>query len=142
MTEFAKDLTHEGRHGTLAVQEYVLAKQLHRMRRLEGHYDVIITDSPILMGLVYANEDDVHWKNHLIELHKRMDTLDIFLQRHPDKPYNPVGRNQTEEEAHDLDRLIWKMLNNLEPAYRTVTAIPEVATATKLARMVMQRLAT
>jgi hypothetical protein len=100
--EFAKDLVWEGRNRVLENQLYILGKQMHRVWRLLGQVDAVITDSPILLALFYAPE----WT----ELHKlaldvwsKWNTLDIFITRDPERGYNPKGRTQTEEEAREVD---------------------------------------
>ena len=51
--EYAKDKTWEDNAFTLKCQPYITAKQIFRQHRLLGKVDYIITDSPILNGLVY-----------------------------------------------------------------------------------------
>jgi hypothetical protein len=109
-TEYAKELTWEERHSTLEVQEYVMAKQLMRLRRVEGKVDVVVSDSPILQGLAYARPRDAAWAEHLVNLHREMDTFDIFLRRNPDKTYDEAGRNQSRTEAEKLDGDIERIL--------------------------------
>jgi hypothetical protein len=40
----------------------------------------------------------------------RENSIDILLRRV--KPYNPNGRNQTEDEAKEIDKTLKEMLNN------------------------------
>jgi hypothetical protein len=108
--EFAKDLTWEERNETLKNQIYIFGKQNHRLWRLNGKVDVIITDSPLLLSLVYSNEED--WE--LTELVKKTvneyNNYNFLLNRV--KPYLPNGRSQTEEEAKAIDSNIRSMLDN------------------------------
>jgi hypothetical protein len=52
--EFAKELVWEGRHKALRYQQYIIGKQMWRVERLRGEVDVVVTDSPILFGLIYG----------------------------------------------------------------------------------------
>lgn len=108
--EYAKDLVWEGRHSTLAFQPYVAAKQMHRVHRLIGKVDVVVTDSPILLCPIYGTGIGYHkgsFDRFIVDSYKGWNTLNIFLIRNPEHhPYNPKGRNQTEEEAKVIDKQI------------------------------------
>lgn len=130
--EFAKDLVWEQRHFTLSQQEYIAAKQIHRVQRLMGQVEVVVTDSPILFSLIYheappeqfarraangegtvLHPDYVRWdafRSYVRAVHRSWDTLDVFLQRDPTRPYSRVGRNQTEDEAKEIDDRIRALL--------------------------------
>ena len=81
------------------------------MSRVADEVDFIITDSPILMNRVYIADDwpmpSLH--NVINEAYSLYDNLDIFLDR--GRAYNPIGRNQTYEEAIALDSKILDVLN-------------------------------
>ena len=107
VTEFAKDKVWEGNQEVFKCQFYITGKQAYRIARCFGKVDVIVTDSPIRLGKIYADmigrtqlglaciEDAEQYDDH---------SIDIFLRRV--KPYNPNGRNQSEEEAWQLDQKI------------------------------------
>ena len=104
--EFAKDLVWEKRHDALYNQFYVTAKQYHRIHRLLGNVDVIITDSPVLLGLAYSG--DFYLGELIKSLYAKMKTYDVFLKRV--NPYNPAGRYQSEGGATELDPVIKNIL--------------------------------
>lgn len=99
VTEYAKDMVwREMPSKAFTDQLYITAKQHHRLFRLKGKVDYVITDSPILLGLAYMDQNYFpSFEPLLKEIYSSFDNTDIFLQR--TKPYNPVGRNQTEQEA-------------------------------------------
>lgn len=102
VTEFAKDLTWENRHSTLANQFYVWGKQHHRLFRLQDQVDVIVTDSPLLLSLVYCKEGtSYNFIETVTESFEEFNNLSFFINRV--KKYNPKGRNQTEEGAKVID---------------------------------------
>jgi hypothetical protein len=113
--EFAKDLTWEKRHHTLEDQIYIFGKQYHRIFRLWGKVDVIVTDSPILLTPIYDIEKRPTLKKLVMEEHEKLWTYNVFLKRK--KGYNPKGRNQTEAEAKKIDFTILDMLNDCNVAY-------------------------
>lgn len=109
-TEFVKDLVWEERHKAIDNQVYIFAKQHHRITRLLGEVDVIVTDSPLLLTLIYGKNGDGALKNLARVEHNKLWTFNCFIKRN--KEYNPKGRWQTYAEARDLDRSIADMLDN------------------------------
>ena len=126
--EYAKDLAwkYTNPDGTkvpvdeFSHQEYIFAKQLTRMRRVQHKVDVIITDSPLLLGCVYTPRDFElpSLRPMIVEAHKMFSNVNLFLNR--EKKYNPRGRNQTEEEAIALDQKIRDMLTENQMEFSEV----------------------
>lgn len=116
VTEYAKDLTWENRHDILRDQLYVLAKQNRKLLRLKEQVDWVITDSPIIMGLAYKPDNYFpHFELLIKDVWHDYKNLNIFLKRQ--KGYNPIGRNQTEKEAVELDDIIENILFNNKIQY-------------------------
>jgi len=109
-TEFVKDLVWEERHKAINNQIYIFAKQHHRITRLLGEVDVIVTDSPLLLTLVYGKAGDELLKRLAKLEHDRLWTFNCFIKRNKD--YNPKGRNHTYPEARGLDIEIADMLDD------------------------------
>ena len=109
VTEYAKDLVWEDSAHKLEYQIYVFAKQLHRVHRLLGKVDVVVSDSPTLLSLVYGSDQtSPEFKALVKSEHNKMNTFNVFTTRV--KPYNPNGRNETEEEAKIVDEKIRAVL--------------------------------
>lgn len=111
VTEFAKDKTWEHNHMVLANQFYVFGKQAFRLDRVVSQVDVVITDSPLLLSNYYAGNDSAmeNFKRACVDLFKSYDNLNFFLRRV--KPYNPIGRSQTEFES---DLIAWELVEMLD----------------------------
>ncbi len=105
--EYAKDLTWEGRKSTLGYQPYIAAKQMWAIDRLEGQVDVVVTDSSPLLGLVYGNPTPA-FSAWLVDDYTRRDTINIILRRRVG--YFAAGRNQSYEEAVDIDQAVDALL--------------------------------
>lgn len=135
--EYAKDLTWEGAMGKLGFQPYVAGKQLWRDKRLDGKVDVIVTDTSILYSVLYRDPKlpgGEHFDAFLVNYFRSLWTLNIFLERDPERRYNPMGRAQTEAEAITKDQEIKGLLHEFEIPYLTV---PMVAGHDSAARIVV-----
>ena len=90
-------------------QIYIFGKQLHSIRKLLGKVDVIITDSPILLSLIYSSNESEEFNRLVVAEFKRYNSLNYFLSRQ--KKYNSAGRCHTEEQAKEKDKEIEKLLH-------------------------------
>lgn len=124
--EYAKDKAWEFGKNHLVVpkvfqaQEYLFGKQHFRMRRCAEDVDVIVTDCPLFLGLIYMPKDFPipSLRTAIREAYNMYDNTDVFLVRN--KPYNPKGRFQTEEQAKALDVEIKGMLDSQQVPYRVI----------------------
>lgn len=106
--EYAKDLTWEKRWFTLQNQTYVTAKQEHRIYRLKD-VDVVITDSPINIGIVYTpGPYDPDFVKYVNKMYSKYNNINYFIKRV--KPYMPKGRSQTVSEAKAFDVKIFELI--------------------------------
>lgn len=118
ITEYAKDKTWEKNMTALDCQEYILGKQSYRMKRCADKVDVIITDSPLPIGLFFNNDpalENVEFFKTVMNLFNKYDNRNYLLTRI--KPYNPIGRNQTQEEADNIGEQIQDFLDDNEIEY-------------------------
>ena len=120
VTEFAKDKTWEHNVIALGCQEYVFGKQSYRLRRCRDDVDVIVTDSPLPLGLIYNNNPalDHHFTAVVMNIFNTYDNLNFFINRV--KPYNPKGRNQTAEESDQISFRIKDLYKNLGIDYTEI----------------------
>lgn len=106
--EFAKDKVWEESYKVLDDQIYILGKQFHKLYRLKNKVDIIITDSPILLGAYYQKTRSKALEDLILECRREFNNIDIFLERSTD--YDPNGRMQTQEEALKIDDGIKSLL--------------------------------
>lgn len=117
--EHAKILTWSKRQGELACQPYVFGKQLKMMHVLKGQVDFVVTDSPLLLSAFYsANNWPMSFKQSVIDIFNGYNNINYRLTR--TKPYNPNGRNQTLDEAVQIDYDVKTMLDNHNISYKTI----------------------
>jgi hypothetical protein len=115
VTEVAKDFVWENRMETLAIQPYVTMKQYRNLIRLKGKIDFVITDAPILFGILYANKFALDlpesYHQFVKDCHSKIisPSINILLERTYD--YDIAGRYQSVDEAIVLDGEIEAILD-------------------------------
>jgi nicotinamide riboside kinase len=123
--EYVKDWAWESRKITTYDQIYFLGKQVRRESLLYGKVDWIVTDSPVMMNMYYAQRycpkalaDGIgsaimaFYRQAIEDGHKHVH---ILLERN--KPYASEGRYQTEAEAREIDAGVQKLLNEHKTPY-------------------------
>lgn len=120
VTEFAKDKTWERNKKALENQMYMFGKQLFRITRCQDDVDVIITDSPLLLNIIYNHNPILgeEFNNLVFKIFNSYNNLNYYIKRV--KKYNPLGRNQTEEESDQIADKVLKMLNDREVKFISV----------------------
>lgn len=127
--EVAKDLVWEKREGTLKIQPYVTIKQYRNIIRLDGQVDYVVTDAPVIMGIVYgryhSRDLPPSYGTFLSELYAMSDNRTIFLER--EFPYQTYGRHQDEDGAKQVDEMILGVLDEFGVPYVKVkpTKVPD-----------------
>lgn len=119
--EYAKDLVWEERHKTFKDQQYLFAKQNHRLWRVNEKVDYIITDCPLMLSPVYGERYGTAnrlFNDHVAETVRNYINFNVILTR--TKKYNPNGRNETEDEAKEVDALVIKYLHKYDMKWREV----------------------
>jgi hypothetical protein len=120
VTEFAKDLTWDASMKQLGYQPLVFAQQAWRLERLRGQVDVVVTDSPLLLSLIYASPEAPQCFLDYIRWEASRDDAVHFLLRRV-KPYQPFGRSQDEAAARELDDRIRLMLSVTDTHHELLT---------------------
>jgi nicotinamide riboside kinase len=140
VSEFAKDKTWEHNATALNCQEYIFGKQSYKLKRCRDEVDVIITDSPLPLTIIYTKDEQI--KKPLTELvlaiYNSYDNINFFINRV--KPYNPKGRNQTAEESDALSAEIKTLYQQLDIPYTEITG--DAAGYAVAIQLVMDKLST
>ena len=133
VTEYAKDLTWEGRTFALQCQPYVFAKQLRNVERVLSQVEAVITDSPLLLSSFYGQKyTDGKYPSSFYEYvkdqAKALPSVNFFIPRN--KPYNPIGRNQTQEESDQIAIELQLMLKSSNIYYQKISSLEEILSMT------------
>lgn len=117
--EFAKDKVWEESYKILDDQFYIFGKQYHKLFRLNGKVDVIITDSPLIISILYNKTSSKYFNDFVLEQYNTFYNLTFLLNR--PKNYQAEGRIQTKEESEVLDTVIKDILNKNNVCFHEVS---------------------
>lgn len=135
--EYAKDLVWRKNFETLDDQLHIFGEQHARMYALLGQVDWIVTDSPILMQLVYMPEGLKKYKPHenlnktfeniAFEVFSQYENFNFYIDR-GDRKFIQEGRTQDKPRALEKDMQVKEMLDRLQVPY---TVVPNYETIIK-----------
>ena len=113
--EYAKELTFGKDFTKLSDQLLILGEQHHRMFRLKDQLDILVHDSPFIMGLAYLNSNTLPKEEYtalVLKMFNSYNNLNIFLTRNvSEHGYQEYGRSQTLAEAQEKDDEIKSLLD-------------------------------
>lgn len=113
VSEYAKELVWDNNlemlDGSLEHQRILHNEQEKRINRLLGKVDVVVTDSPTLLSLMYVKERDIQFEREVVDKFKRNHNFNLFINR--GKEFQQTGRIQNYEESKAIDIKIKDFLN-------------------------------
>lgn len=124
VTEYAKDKVWEADPEVFKNQAYIFGKQYFRISRCSEKVDVIITDSPLFLSIMYNQESNAQYRmpksfeTFVLEVFKNYHNINYLVERN--KPYNPIGRMQTEAESNSLNNKLQQLLNDYQISFQKV----------------------
>lgn len=138
VTEFAKDKVWEENNEVFKHQAYIFGKQSFKIGRCAGKVDVIVTDSPLPLSILYNNDPRLteNFNCSVMDVFNSYENMNYLITR--TKPYNPNGRLQTEKESDALKEPILYLLNNRHIEYLSVNG--EMAGYEQIVSDVLKRL--
>lgn len=112
VSEYAKDLVWDENFqlldGTEAHQLEILKEQLHRIDRLYGKVDFIVTDASILLNAIYNSELTPEYEKMLEMLNGQYENFNFLVQR--EGKFEEEGRIHSYEESIRKDNEVEQML--------------------------------
>ena len=114
--EFAREKVVEGNMMALSNQHFIFANQQYRIFSAYKHASLAVTDSPILLGIIYNPvHPDLHTVIH--REHQRYNNLNIMMELDTAHPYSMVGRIHDQTESIAIQRNIFNMLHDADIPY-------------------------
>lgn len=122
ITEFAKGKVWEKNSEVFRPdnQCYIFGKQFYNMSRCKDKVDIIVTDAPLPMSIVYNQSDMLGetFNTTVMNCFNSFNNVSYLLTR--DKPYNPKGRYQSEKESNQLYPTLVKVLTERKIPFETL----------------------
>lgn len=117
VTEFAKEKKWENNTEVFKNQAYVFGEQSYRLSRCRDKVDVIVSDSPLPLSILYNQEPSLteNFYRCVMDVFNSYHNVNYLLSR--TAPYNPIGRNQTEDESDALRKPMVQLLKDRNIPY-------------------------
>lgn len=123
VTEYAKDLTWQESFKVLKNQIYVWAKQHQRLDRLKGKVEIVVTDSPYLLSVVYDESPNQLFHQLVFQEFNKNINLNFYIERTTN--FEQTGRNQDLTGAQAIDKKILDVLNSTNTVYWKVRSLDD-----------------
>jgi nicotinamide riboside kinase len=110
ITEYAKELVYDGVNLDRFDQLRILSEQNHRIERLiNTEIEYVITDSPLLLSLIYGKYNDNSFKEIVKILFNQYNNINFLTTLNGE--YEQYGRVHSESESKEIQKEIINMLN-------------------------------
>ncbi len=117
ISEAAKDFVVEENQSALANQIFVWATQQYRIFCGYRHAQVVVTDSPILLGAIYNADGTASLVDVIVEQYHRYNNFNILVELNGDHPYSMVGRIHSVTQSIGIQDQIVQLLQEREIPY-------------------------
>lgn len=119
--EYAKELVWDGNSelldGSLQSQQHLYDVQHHRVQRLIGKVDVVVTDSPAILGAMYLKEPNSEFEYNIISDFNKQHNFNLFINR--GNTFQQAGRIHNLDESKAIDNNIKNFLEKYNIYYGT-----------------------
>jgi adenylate kinase family enzyme len=115
VTEFANFKITEKSFKAVQNQYYVTSKQLYNQEVFEDKYNIVVTDSPILLSFVYSNDSiaDKKFNEFILEKFNEKENFN-FLLNHDTVTLNNFSMNGRRHDKSKLEQIHNKIIETLK----------------------------
>jgi adenylate kinase family enzyme len=110
VNEFATECVLEENEMALSNQIFIWANQQYRIHCAYQHAQVTVTDSPILLGLIYNTEASPALKDVILEQYHKYNNFNVFIELDSEYPYNMTGRLHSFTESISIQNQLRELL--------------------------------
>lgn len=134
--EFAKEIVYADNEKLRNDQLIVIGEQYRRTFVLDGKIDYIITDSPILLGIIYNKLTTNPYPSQHFDLvcknaFERFENLNILLTHQPNRIYQQSGRVEDFEKSLDIQKQIISLIQENHLKFAVNPSVEHVVSALK-----------
>lgn len=123
VSEYAKELVYQEKfdilNDSMENQRIIAKEQKRRLDIPYGKVRVIVTDSPLLLSITYANDATPEFKKEIIDMFNSYDNFNMVVLRDRTQKFEQIGRKQNLEESIKKDKEIIKLLDDNKIVYGT-----------------------
>jgi hypothetical protein len=112
VTEYARMAVIEQNQMALDNQLYVWATQAHHIFCAYRSYQVVVTDSPIPLGVIYNANSSPALPDVIFDTYHQYNNFNIILELDESRPYSMAGRIHSFEESLRIQNQILELLEN------------------------------
>ncbi len=121
VSEYAKEFVWDGKteilDGSLEHQQMLFTEQAHRINRLLGKVDVVVTDSPTILGLLYLKEPNIDFETQVLKDFNSHKNFNLFINR--GQVFQQAGRIHSAAESRAIDKGVQVFLQSHNIYYGT-----------------------
>lgn len=134
LQEFPKDLIDREDKRTLSFQPYILAQHYYNQYIMDGKYDIVITDSPLILSSIFKTPGCTeHFDDVVLEQFNQFDNINFYLNRIPEATYDDSERRESYQESLHKDKELKQLLSDKSIPY---TEIEVASDATYIFEMI------
>lgn len=111
VSEFAHEKVVEENKMALSYQLHIWSTQAYRLYCAYQHAQIVVTDSPILLGSIYNDKGSTALHTVILEEHHKYNNLNVVMELDPKYPYSMVGRIHNFDESLEIENRIFEMLS-------------------------------
>lgn len=124
-SEHTKDCIWKNNSELLNNQLFVFGQQHNRLYHFLDNVDVIITDSPLILSIIYDSKRNLNLKSLVLDEFRKYNNINYLLIRK--KKYILGCKLQTEEKSKKTNDIFRNFLKMYDIPYKEINSVPENA---------------
>lgn len=121
VSEYPKKASWEKNLSKTAYQPVIFANQAYQQNLLRGQTDIMISDSPLLLSLVYnADRTTDTFKKFVLEEFKSYQNLTYYIVRDDSQSFQQSGRIHDSIQSQVLDRVILETMEQYHIPFKRI----------------------